>query len=379
MNESIRLGTFRGIPVGINWSLLVIFALITVALALGRFPATYPDLPTSAYVAAAVVTAVLFLASILVHELGHAVVAQRNGIPVEGIVLWLFGGVARLGGEAPGPGAEFRIAAVGPAVSVAVAVVSAAVAAALDAWGAPELMVGAAVWLAVINVVLAVFNLVPAAPLDGGRILRALLWWRHGDPVRSAVTASRAGRVFGFVLVGLGLAEFALGAGVGGLWLVLIGWFLINAARAEESAAVLRGTLGGLRVRDVMTPRPVMVPPEVTIDDLIERYLMRHRFSAFPVGRDPRTVEGLVTLNAVRAVAPDRRMSTSVRDVAHPVSDVMARPDEPVERALPLLDGGRRALVFDGDELVGILSPTDIMRLVERDELRRRTVGRQLA
>jgi Zn-dependent protease/CBS domain-containing protein len=378
VDESIRLGTFRGISIGINWSLLGIFALITVALAFGRFPQAHPDQPTAAYLVAGLATGLLFFASILAHELGHAVVAQRNGIPVEGITLWLFGGVARLGGEAPDPGAELRIAAVGPAVSVAVAGAAGAVAATLSALDAPELVVGAAVWLATINVILAVFNLVPAAPLDGGRILRALLWWRHGDPVRSAVTASRAGRLFGFVLVGLGLAEFALGAGVGGLWLVLIGWFLLNAARAEESAATLRGTLGGLRMRDVMTPRPVLVPPETTVADLIDEYLLHHRYSAYPVGRDPGRVEGLVTVASVRAVPVDRRDATTVRDVAVPVDQVRAGLDDPVERSLPLLDGGRRVLVFDGGLLVGIFSPTDVMRLVERDELRRRSVGRQV-
>jgi Zn-dependent protease/CBS domain-containing protein len=370
MNETIRLGTFRGIHIGLNWSLLAIFALITVSLSAGRFPSAHPGHPEGAYLLAGLATAALFFASILAHELGHAVVAQRNGLEVEGITLWLFGGVARLGGEAQDAASEFRIAAVGPAVSLVIAAAAGVAAAALDASGAPELVVGAAVWLALINTLLAVFNLAPAAPLDGGRILRAFLWWRHGDPLRATRTASRAGRVFGAFLVAIGLLEFALGAGIGGLWLMLIGWFLVNAARAEESAAALRSSLRGLVVREVMTPDPVAVPADITVEQLVDRYLLRHRFSAFPVGPSPDAISGVVTLDRIRTVPPDQRGTVTIADIAIPAGEVTVAPDDPVERALPFVHRGSRALVFDRGRLVGILSPTDITRLVERDALR---------
>jgi Zn-dependent protease len=377
VKPSFRLGSIRGIVIGANWSVVAIMALVTLGLATGWFPQLHPGHSDGAYLLAGLVAAGLFLGSILAHELGHALVAQRNGVPVESITLWLFGGVASLGDDPPDAGTQFRIAAIGPAVSVAVAAAAAGTAAVLDAAGAPDLTVAAATWLAVINAMLAVFNLAPAAPLDGGRILRAYLWWRHGDPWRAALTASRAGRSFGQVLIALGLVLFVMGGGFNGLWLMFIGWFLINAARVEESAATLHTVLRGLRIRDVMTPNPVIVPPEVTAEELIEDYLLHHHFAAFPVGSSPLSVQGLVSLEQVRAIPPDERRHTTVGSLAVPAGGLAVGPDTLVEQALTLVGGGQRALVFDRGALVGILSPTDVVRLIEREELRRRNLEHQ--
>ncbi len=379
MNETIRLGRIAGVKVGLNWSLVVIFLLIAAGLAAGRFPAAYPGRPSAAYATAAVAAAVLFFASILAHEVGHAVVARRNGIEVEGITLWLFGGVARLAGEARDPGAELRIAGVGPLISIAIAAAAGGVAIVLDLAGAPGLVVGVAAWLGVINLILAVFNLVPAAPLDGGRILRALLWRRHGDPARAWVTAARGGRFFGFLLIAVGLIEFAGGAGIGGLWLVLIGWFLVNVARAEESTAQLKGRLGDLRVREIMTPDPVLASPDLTVAQLVDDYLFRHRFSAFPIGRDRDSVEGLVTLGHIKGVPADQRYRVTVGSLAAPAAEVVVGPDDPISSLLLRLDGDRRALVVENGRLVGIVSPTDIVRTLEIAELRMRDGDRALA
>jgi Zn-dependent protease/predicted transcriptional regulator len=372
VRESIRLGRIAGVAVGVNWSLLVIFALVAAGLALGRFPAAFPDSPTGARVAVALATAVLFFASILAHEVSHAVVARRNGIEVDGIVLWLFGGVARLEGEADSPGVELRIAGVGPLVSVAVGVVALGTAALMAAVDVPGLLVDAALWLGVINVVLAVFNLLPGAPLDGGRLLRAALWARSGDRYGSWVRAARAGRVLGFVLIGLGILQFAA-VGAGGLWMALIGWFLVGAARAEESHAEMRGSLGDLRVADVMSRNPVVAPANLTIDDFLEDYVFRHRFSTFPVeGPDGRVV-GLATVNRVKRVGRDDRATTAVGDVATSVEEVAsARPDERMADVVERFGQGDdgRILVVEGDAVVGILSPTDVVRLMELRELR---------
>lgn len=205
MKETLRLGEIAGVRVGVNWSVLVIFFLIALGLAAGRFPTESPGLPSVAYIAAGVATAVAFLASLLTHEIAHAVVAQRSGVEVHGITLWLFGGVARLGGEARDPAAELRIAGVGPLMSLVLAGIFFVAAGLAPAFDTPDIVVGPLRWLAAINVALAVFNLMPAAPLDGGRILRAFLWWRRGDRVSAAVTSTRAGKAFGFLLVGLGL------------------------------------------------------------------------------------------------------------------------------------------------------------------------------
>lgn len=373
MNESVRLGRVAGVDIGVNWTVFVIFLLITFGLAAGRFPQQHPDLGPVAYVVAGVAAGLIFLASILAHEVSHAVVARRNGVEVDGIVLWLFGGVARLRGEPGDPGAEIRVAGVGPLVSVVLGAGFGAVAVLLDGLNAPRITVGVFAWLAVINVVLAVFNLVPAAPLDGGRILRGVLWRRGGDRLDASVTAARAGRAFGWLLVVLGLIEFVGGAGGGGLWLVLIGWFVTNAAGAEEHHARVRHALGDVRVDQVMTHDPVVVPTDLPVSRLIEDHVFSSRYSSFPLVDGEGRPAGLVTLNRVKELPPDRREATVVADIACPLAEVpVARPDESLADLLPRLAGGSdgRALVLDGERLVGIVSPTDVAHQLEVADLR---------
>lgn len=237
MRTSVRLGRLAGIPVGLNWTLVVIAGLLTVTLANGVLPFLATGQPAAAYWLAGAAGAALFLGSIVAHELGHAVVAQRHGVPVHEITLWLLGGVAKLGREPATPRAELRIALAGPAVSVAIGAAGLATAAAFAAAGAPALLVGLLGWLGLVNLVLAAFNLLPASPLDGGRVLRGLLWRRHGDRVRATLTASRAGRFLGTAMIVSGLANTFLGVGYGTLWTVLLGWFLVSAAAAEERMA----------------------------------------------------------------------------------------------------------------------------------------------
>lgn len=190
MTETVRLGRLFGVDVGVNWSVFVIFALISFGLAAGRFPVVHPDHPPSAYLAAGLAAGLIFLLSLFAHELSHAVVARRNGVGCDGITLWLFGGVARLTGEPDSPGADLRIAGIGPLVSLMLGGLFAAATGVLVAFDGPELVAAVLAWLALINIVLAVFNLAPAAPLDGGRILRAAVWKFSGDRHRAAVTAS---------------------------------------------------------------------------------------------------------------------------------------------------------------------------------------------
>ena len=366
MREHIRLGRIAGVAVGINWSVLVVFALITFGLATGRFPVRFPGLDTVAYVVAGLAAGVLFLLSLLAHEVSHALVAQRNGVEVEGITLWLFGGVARLQGEPTTPRADLQIAGVGPLVSLILAGVFGAVAAGLSAVDLTGLVVDVFVWLAVINLMLAVFNLVPAAPLDGGRILRAILWQRRGDRTRAAITASRAGRGFGWLLVAIGLVEWVFLPGFGGIWLMLIGWFLTNAAAAEEEHAKLSGELAGVQVRDVMSTEPTTAPASIPVDQFIDEYVFPNRYSTFPLTDDGGKPAGLVTLNRVKHVPADRRATTVVRDVACPLQDVpVVGPDEPLADLVPRMAGcaDGRALVVDDGHIVGLVSPTDVMRM----------------
>lgn len=362
--------------------MLAILALITIGLAAGRFPEGVPGRSWVAYLAAGLVTGIVFLASLLAHEVSHAVVAQRNGVRVRRITLWLFGGVAALEGEPRSPGADLRIAGVGPLVSLGLGAVFLGLwTLVATLWQGP-LLLAALGWLALINIVLAVFNLVPAAPLDGGRLLRAALWRRSGNWQRAATTAARVGQFFGFGLIVLGLIELFL-VGLGGLWLALIGWFLVNAARteqyqAQQYQAQQQQALAGVRVADVMSSEPTTAPPQLTVDQFIDRYLMRHRFSTFPLV-DGGGLTGLVTLNRVRQVPPEERAHTTLLDIACAPDEVpVTRPQEPLTDLLPRMAGcsdGRAVVLTDGT-VTGIVSPTDISRSLQVAPLRGGAPGR---
>jgi Zn-dependent protease len=275
----VRIGRILGIPLRLNWSVLAIFALIAASLATAALPELAPGYNDVEYWTVGVLAALLFFGSLLAHELSHSVVARKRGVPVRDITLWLFGGVSTIEGEAHDPHDELMIALAGPAMSVAIGFGSVAVAALASAVAAPELVVGTQAWLGTINLILAIFNLVPAAPLDGGRVLHAILWRRRGDRTSAGITASHAGRIFGWTLVVLGIAEIWLLGAITGVWLILLGWFLISAATAEETQVVVLRDLDGVRVGDVMSTRidvpawqvprlPTARPDELVLDVL---------------------------------------------------------------------------------------------------------------
>ncbi|MGQ5229960.1 site-2 protease family protein [Streptomyces sp. yara] len=366
MRATFVLGRIAGVRVGVHWSVLFIFGLIAFGLSQGRLPGTYPGSAWAVYWAAGLVTAVIFFASLLVHELAHALVARRNGVEVDDIVLWLLGGAARLRSEAAGPGAELRIAGVGPLVSLLLGGLFALATWLLDLASVSRVVVEMAAWLAGINVLLAVFNALPAAPLDGGRLLRAFLWWRTGDRLRATAGATAAGRVFGWLLVGLGMVAFLRTGSFGGLWLALIGWFLITAATAEGRQAQLRGALAGVPVRDAMTPEPLTVPAATTVADFLTGARYRYRHSAFPVTEDEAPV-GLVTLDSAQKVPRDEAHAVRVRDVMVPLSQTtVVEPDSPLADLLPRMEPGaeHRVLVVDQGRLAGIVSLSDVSRTV---------------
>lgn len=372
MNETLHLGSIRGIRIGVNWTVLVIFTLILIGLSTVQFPALFDDLSTTAAWTAGTLAALTFFASLLAHELAHALMAQRYGVHVEGITLWLFGGVARLRDDAPSPTADLAIAAVGPLTSLALSAGFALLSVAAGLLGIGGITLGVLGWLALINLVLAAFNLIPAAPLDGGRVLRGLLWMFRGDRTRAAITAARAGRAFGFALIGLGLALVVFLPGIGGLWLALIGWFISNSAAAEEQHARVQGRLGGLTVGELMTRDPVVVGPQVTVASLLDDYVLRNRFSAFPVVDEDGRPVGLVTLSRIKQLDAEQRGTTLVGDIACGRDEVpIAAPSEPVVSLLPRMGGcsDGRALVVEEGRVVGIVSPTDIARTLQLAEL----------
>ena len=372
MSETFRLGRIAGIRVGVNASVLVIVLIIAGGLALGRFPLVLPGRSIVAYVAAGLFAAATFLASLLAHELAHALVARRNGVEVEGITLWLLGGVARLKGGARSAGAEFRIAGVGPLTSLVLGVGFGVIALLARVLGADGLPVAVLDYLAGINVVLALFNLIPAAPLDGGRLLRALLWRVRGDAWSSAVTAARAGRLFGFALIAFGIFQVVTGRGFGGLWLALVGLFVVNAASAEEQHAQVSGRIGGLPVGRVMSSPVLVADPEMTVEQFLHEVALVQRFSTYPLVDRSGALAGLVTLNRLRSVPAPVRATTPLRAIACPVPEIpVARPDEPLTDLLPRLEGctDGRAVVLDGGRVVGVVSPSDIARTLQLADL----------
>jgi Zn-dependent protease len=365
--SGIPLGRIAGFPVSANWSVLVILWLFTWSLA-----ATLPDAVSgyaaAAYWVAGAIGALVLLASLLAHELAHAIAARRSGVKVFDVTLWLFGGVTRLGGEAKTPQTAFRIAISGPATSIALAGGFACGALAVDNLGSARIVTGVLWWLAGVNLLLGLFNLLPGAPLDGGQVLRAWLWRRHGDPVRAAVGAARTGRVIATVLIGLGLLEFLALKSLAGVWLAFIGWFIFIAARTDEAHVLTHNALAGVQVADAMTAHPRTAPGWITVSDFIERYLLGDRHSAYPVEARDGSISGLITLAQLREVPPQRRSSTLVDQIAMPLERVpTASPGESVTTLLERLgaSAGHRALVVDGGRVVGIVTAHDLTRLID--------------
>ena len=370
MRATLSLGRWAGIPVSANLSVLVIVFLVAVGLGFGTFPVLHPGRPGWVYLMAGVAAGLLLLASILVHELAHALVARRNGIEVEGITLWLLGGVSQLRGAPQTPRVDLLVAVVGPLASVAVAFGFGLLALGSAATIGGGLFTTTLGYLAMINLILAGFNLLPAAPLDGGRVLRAGLWWRSGNQEQAAITAARVGRYFGVGLIVLGVAGLLLFGWFSGLWLALIGWFLVTAAFAEERSAELGGQLRGVRVEEVMSGSAVTAFGSTTVAQFIEDVVLQQRFSTYPLVDDEGRLTGLTTLNRIRQVPADQRSTTRLADIACPPQEVpTTRPDELLTDLLPRLAGcsDGRAVVLDPEErVVAVVSPSDISRTAAR-------------
>ncbi len=366
MKQTLQLGRIAGIRVGVHWTVVVIMALLVQALAITILPGAAPGQPWSVYWAVGVAGAALFMVSLLTHELAHALVARRFGIRVEQITLWLLGGVAELADEAPTARADLLVAAAGPLTSLAAGLGFGAASLAGTALGVPAVVNGAFGWLSLINVVLAVFNLLPGAPLDGGRVLRALLWRRHGDRDRAALSAARAGHGIGMLLVLLGFAQVLFLSALSGLWLALVGWFLLSAANAETVAVRYHSLLGRVPVRTVMHADPVCGYPHQSVDDFVRTVATGPRHRAFPVRDDAGHPVGLVRLADLGRVPVGARATVLLADIATPLTSVPV-----VEAAAPLADvalvvaRGALALVVEGGLLVGVVSADDVTHATE--------------
>ena len=371
MRDSLTLGRIAGIRIGLNWSWLVVFALIVWTLSQSIFPSQNPGLTDGEYVAMGAFAAFFFFLSILLHELGHAVQARRDGMEIDGITLWLFGGVARFKGMFPSAGAEFRIAVAGPLVSLALGGAFAIAAWQLDL---PESVDGVAAWLGYINLMLLVFNLLPALPLDGGRVLRSILWQARGDFRWATIVSAWVGRAFGYLFIAGGIGLVIWESAFSGLWLVFIGWFLLQAAGAEDRYLLVRQAFSGLHVRDLMVREPVTTSPDLTLGEFMDELVWHRRYTTYPVMDNGRAV-GLLPFRCVAEVPRREWDSRHVRDCMLPreAVPVVDPDDDLIDAAAELSESDvNRALVLEGEALVGLLSATDVGRALE---MRRRLVA----
>ena len=373
MKQTVPLGRVAGIRVGMHWSVLVMVILIGWVLRAQFLPAMTPHQSAAAYWAVAVPCAALFMAALLAHELAHSLVARRCGVPVTSITLWALGGISELGSQPPTARADLRIAVAGPVTSLGAGLVFGGLAAAVRAGGGPHIAVAALAWLAAMNVLLAVFNLLPGAPLDGGRILRAFLWRRHGDRVRATRSAAAAGRVVGAALIALGISEVLLWADVGGLLLALIGMFVMSAAAAEATAETAAAALAGMRVGDVMTPDPDIGGTWMSVSDFIDRIVLNSAQTGFPVIGPGGSLAGATGVGRLARVPPANRAATTLGQIMTPVPPAcLVAPDDP---AAPLLDhpplaNDLAAIVISDGTIAGIVTVARLHQIIQREALR---------
>jgi len=371
---SLKIGRLAGIPIGVNPLWLVIVALLTWLLGSVYYPEQVDGIaPVTSYLLGFISTLLLF-ASIVLHELGHAIVARRRGVGIEGIDLWLLGGVAKLRGTPHSGGDELRYAIAGPIVTAAIAAVFAVVLATLPS-GTPEELRATVSYQLVVNVAILGLNLLPAFPLDGGRLLRAALWASGRDMTEATSTAAAVGRGFSYLLIGLG-ALAALGGAPGGVWLALIGFFIILAGRAEESQLQLRRAFSGHEAGELASFPAVSIPSGVSAADAAADYFARYRYRAFPViGRFG--VRGLATIDALEGLDPERRPETAIGTLADPDPDLFVDEHTDIAELLerPAFQRVGRAVVIGDDGRIGILSATEVERALRASRLAPRHPG----
>jgi len=362
-SNAIKLFTLGGFDIKLDPSWFLIAGLITWTLSAQYFPATIPDQTPATYLILAIIAMLGFFGSLLLHELAHSLIARRFGVQIKGITLFLFGGVAELEAEPKSAKAEMWIALAGPAMSLCLAIGFAlltAFAGAVSGGVALSTVLG---YLTTINLIIAVFNLVPAFPLDGGRVLRAYLWHRHGDVLRATRTAAQSGTFFGHVLTILGVLAMFQGAVTAGFWYILIGIFVLAAARSAYQNQLMQATFHDKTARHVMIRNPITVSPELTLSEFVNQVMLRHRVSFAPVVADGVLI-GQIDKDVLSAIDRDNWTSTRVGDVFAGL-DVATTipPDMPVSELLALMarTGSRKFLVVDDHRLMGVVTLANLI------------------
>ena len=367
MGGSIRIGRIAGIEISLHPSWFIIALLVTYSFAAGELPASYPKWQPALYWVVGAVISILFFSSVLAHELSHALVARRFGMRVRGITLFIFGGQATMEDEAKTPRQEAVMAAAGPLTSLAIGVVLTL----LSGVFGDQTLAATVGWLGLINLALGLFNLIPGFPMDGGRILRALLWKVRGDQYAATRNAAMIGRLFGYLLIAGGVYLIFQGGNLfSGVWLALIGWFLSSAAESTVTQMSVERSLRGVKVREVMETDPDWVTPNENVGHLVNERLLRGGARSFLVRHDDGGLAGIVTLSDVRRVSREDWEAARVTDIMTRHADLATiGPDAEVEEALKLLQEREvnqlPVVADDGREVLGLLTRAGILRLIE--------------
>ena len=376
MKSSIRLGRVFGIEVGLHYSWFLIALLIVMSLS-AQFQAEHSGWGPAVIWTTSLMTALLFFATLLAHELSHALVARSHGLTTRAITLFALGGVAQIEKEPEDPKTEFLVGIVGPFSSAVIGVISLGL-----AWAAgwhrnstPETpIIAMLVWLGYINLMLAAFNMIPGFPLDGGRILRAIIWWSTKNGTRATQLAARTGQVVALGFIALGIFRFFAGAGFGGLWIAFIGWFLLQAAGSSYSTVTLTSNLKDVRVSDVMTHDCVAVDGNLNVQSFVEDHLLRSGRRCFVVEQNGE-MTGLVTPHEIKNLEKARWPFTTLYDVMRPLNEVhTVTPSTPVMEALETMgrDDVNQLPVVSGNHLDGIVTRANVIQFLQtRAELSR--------
>ncbi len=361
--RGLRLGRLAGVEVSADFGVLLICAFLAWSFSSGLLPAAVPGHVSITYWSVGTVGAIAFIASLLGHEMAHSMIARRNGLTVEGITLWMFGGVAVFSGETKGPGAEFRIAAAGPAASLAIGAAF---------WGSavafsnmlPELWVVMLGWLGVINVFLAVFNLLPGAPLDGGRILGSIIWKVRGDRAAGRHGAAQVGKVLGLLLVAGGIAEMIFTkSSVSGIWTAMIGWFLFNAARNESTYYAAERSMAGVSVASVMLSPVQVAVSWSSVAAVVNGPFATSEQTFVPITDATGRVVGVVHLDQLKRVPADQWQTLTAAEVMEsPPNAAWVEVGDSMGHAMELMAQSGHAFVVDGSDLVGLIGPDEIER-----------------
>jgi Zn-dependent protease/CBS domain-containing protein len=365
--RGLKLFRVLGIQISLNYTWFIVFGLIAWSLASGYFPSRYPDLSPSAHWIMGFLGAFFLFLSVLIHELTHSYVAKREGMEVKEITLFIFGGVSQLTKEPEDPKKELKMAIGGPLSSLVLALIFWIVSKVTSPAPHLILITGLLGYLAFINLSLAIFNLIPGFPLDGGRVLRALYWRKTGNLKKATRIASDAGKWIGVGIILLGLFWILMGNLIGGFWFVIIGIFLRSAAEGGLQQVVMKGALEGVKVKELMSREVISVPPSLRIHQLVEDFYLTHTHITYPVFEDEKII-GIVTLKQVKEVPRDQWMEKTVRDLMMPIREEMILdPDGEAVDALQKMirtGEGRLPVVKDG-KAVGMITRRDILNLLE--------------